>query len=248
MDWDLAVVQGLGGVHDDVENQWYLPLDVYIDDPFSPSAVEKALMVNKRPEPTQVEMDVPEIAIFCDDRAPDASRLLGSGTTQYRLPAEGSTPVSVYGQIGYNYYETKEQERPYDLVYSVETWARYRPVALMLLQHVLARFPLRGTINIVDGRGVERTYLVTQEAVADLTEVRSMVDRLVGFSVTLRIEAEVTLDREPVCVPGFTGPTTPDPGDLPPWNPDFPGGNPGLPGDGLYGSGLADIRATLLED
>lgn len=196
---------------------------------------------------------VPQIAFINDDIAPDPNRLFGVGTVGYRLPAEGATPVSVGGMLGWTQYETKGQEQPYDLVYTIECWSRYRTVSKMLLGEILRRFQMRGTISLKDGNGVERSYLFTQEAISDLTEVASMVDRVVGFSVTIRIEAEVTLDKEAICVPAFTGPTTPDPGDLGPGgpgggNPDYPDGNPGLPSGGVYGTGVGDVRVTLLED
>lgn len=259
LDWDKAVVEAMDCQYDPAENQWYFPLQpLYFEEPeHGPVAIDKAVAVYKRPEPTQIEWDLPLLAFINDDIAPDAGRLLGEGTVGYRLPAEGATPVSIQGMIGYNLYETKGQERPYDLVYTVEAWSRYRSVSKMLLGEILRRFPIRGNLTLVDGNGIERTYLVTQEAVADLTEVASMVDRVCGYAVTIRIEAEVTLDQEPVCVPAFTGPTTTDPGDLGPGgpgpgdgggNPDYPDGNPNLPGGGLYGLGVADIRVTYLED
>jgi hypothetical protein len=127
-------------------------------------------------------------------------------------------------------------------------------VAQFLLQEMMRAFPIRGTISFTSteevGRNVvnDRTYVFFQEGIADLTEVNSMVERIPGFSLTMRFEGELTLDREPYTVPGFTGPLTPGPPNVPPGNPDAPGGNPDLPGGGLYGTGLANVRTTVLED
>lgn len=257
IDYDLAVTRHTGAVLDEEQNEWYLPLQFYIEDPVrGPVAIERALVVYKRPEPTQVQHEVPQIAIIRDDIDPDTTRLY-SPTVQYRLPAPGSTPISIpcgpYGDstIGYDVYETKDKEQPYNLTYTIEVWSRYRVPAQTLLQMMMRRFPLRGTMVVTAteevGRNVrnDRTYLFFQEGIADLTEVNSMVERIPGFALTIRVEAELTLDRVPYTVNAFTGSTSEEPI---PGTPDFPGGNPDLPPGGLYGDGRASVRVTLLED
>lgn len=257
IDYDLAVTRQTGAILDTEQNEWYLPLSFYIEDPaIGPVAIERALVVYKRPEPTQVQHEVPQIAIIRDDIDPDPTRLY-SPTVQYRLPAPGATPVSAYcaplGRdiIGYDCYETKDKEVPYNLTYTIECWSRYRVPAQTLLQMMMKRFPLRGTLTVTAteeaGRNVtcDRTYLFFQEGIADLTEVNSMVERIPGFALTIRVEAELTLEKEPITVNGFTGETSVDPI---PGTPGYPGGNPDLPPGGVYGDGLPRIRTTLLED
>lgn len=251
IDFDLAITRQTGAVLDEEQNEWYLPINFEITDPAKgPLALTRALVVFKRPEPTQVQHEVPQIAIICDDIDFDASRLQ-SQTVQYRVPAAGATPISIAGMIGYDCYETKDKEQPYNLTYSIEVWSRYKVPSMILLQMMMKRFPPRGTLVVSAteeaGRNVEcdRTYLFFQEGVADLTELNSMVERIPGYSLTIRVEAELTLDREPITVNAFTGTTgeTPIPG-----TPDYPGGNPDLPPGGLYGDGFASIRTTFLED
>lgn len=246
-DYDMAVVRQTGATLDRQQNEWYLPLSFFFEDPaVGPVAIDRALVVYKRPEPTQVQHTVPQIALYRDDIDFDEKRLFGQAT-QYRLPAAGSTPVSVGGMLGYNCYETKNQENPYNLTYTIECWARYRTVAQFLLQKMMAAFPPRGTLKVLAteeaGRNVkcDRTYLFFQQGIADLTEVNSMVERVPGYSLTIRVEGELTLDQIPITIPAFTGNQTTDP----------PAGedeNPDLPAGGLYGNGLPNVRATLLED
>jgi len=251
IDFDLGVLRQTGAILDEEQNEWYLPINFELDDPVKgPIVIERALVVYKRPEPTQVQHEVPQIAIIQDDVDPDTTRLY-SPTVQYRVPAEGATPVSIGGVIGFDSYETKDKEQPYNITYSIEAWARYKVPALILIQMMMKRFPLRGTLVVSSteeaGRNVEndRTYLFYQEGFADLTELNSMVERIPGYSLTIRVEAELTLDKEPYTVDGFTGGTS----ELPiPGTPDYPGGNPDLPPGGLYGSGLPSVRTTLLED
>jgi hypothetical protein len=242
LDWDRAIALNFGALHDPIKNLWFLPISpLYVEDPQTgPVEIDKALVVYKRPEPTQIEMKLPEIAIICSDVQPDPARLY-SPTVQYRVPCEGATRASVGGMLGWTSYETKDKEQPYELVYTIECWARYRTVAKMLQQMIMAAYPIKGSIKIKDGLGVERTYLATQEGTADLTEVSSMVDRVCGYSVTVRVEAELTLDRVPSCETAFTGgqSTTPPPGTPV---------DPNLPSGGIYGDGLTTTRVTVMEN
>ena len=237
LDWDLAIVKHICALLDDDKGHYYLPLNgIYIgDDP-----IEKALVVYKRPEPTQVEMDVPLIVITRDDVAPAPERIY-TIAQQYRLPAAGATRVSAAGCLGYSSYEQKEQEQPYDLMYSFEVWSRYRSVAQMLKLMIMTKFPMRrGKIVVTDGIGCERVYAAFLEGTADLTEVNSIVDRLVGFSITVRLEGELTLDRMPEEFPAFTGPQIPaDEAD-----PDAPDPGPG----GIYTTGRPCITIEVIDD
>jgi len=265
IDWDRAVIMQTGAIYDEEQNEWYLPLDFYVEeDPNGAVHIERALVVYKRPEPTQVQHVVPEIAILRDDIDPAEERITTT-VTQYRLPAAGATPVSINGVLGWTHYETKEKDRPYNFTYTIECWARYATVAQFLLQRMMIAFPLRGTITVIAKEEANRdvanprTYLTVQEGIANLTEVNSMVERIPGWGLTTRIEGELTLDRIPTTVPAFTGIRSPDPLPLGPGsdgsgdgtgagNIDYPGGNPNLPGNGLYGTGAPNIRATTLED
>lgn len=247
VDWDLAVLKQTGALLDTTKNEWYLPLSFYVNDPIvGPVAIERALVVYKRPEPTQVAHAVPQVAILRDDIDPDERRLQ-SPTVQYRLPAPGATPVSVGGMLGFSAYETKEKEDPYILTYTIEVWARYKHVAQFLLQKMMRAFPIRGVLTVIageeSGRNVEneRKYLFFQEGIADLTEINSMVERIPGFSLTIRVEAELTLGREPYTVPAFTGPRSDTPSPVTPNNPELPAG-------GQYGTGNPNVRVTLVED
>lgn len=251
IDFDMAVMRQTGAVLDDQQDEWYLPVNFYIEDKIKgPVEIKRALVVYKRPEPTQVQHNIPQIAILTDDWDPDPSRLY-SPTVQYRIPAAGSRPVSIEGNIGFDSYETKDKEVPYNITYTIEVWSRYKVPALILHQMMLKAFPLRGTLTVKAteeaGRNVEcdRTYLFFQEGASDLTEVNSMVERIPGYGLTIRVEAELTLEKEPFTIGAFTGTRseTPIPGTT-----EFPGGNSDLPAGGLYGDGLTTVRTTVLED
>lgn len=253
LDFDQAMVEGLGAEMDTDKNQYWLSLvdaqtgeGIFVKPAGSdaPTEVTRALVRMKQAEPTRDEWILPCILVIRDDATPAQARVWGP-TEAYRLPAPGAKPVVVGGSVGWTAYETKPREDPYDFTYTIECWSRYRTVAQVLLQMAQARYPLYGQVTVVDGLGVERIYHTFQEGTADLTEINSMVDRVCGFSLSVRVEAELTGNAVPQINDSFTGGTVPaDPNN--PGNPFEPGRptepDPG-PG-GLYGDGQPIKRVT----
>lgn len=240
-DFDEAVARGAGALPDDQKNEWYLPLDgIFVQIEGRREPITRALVVYKRPEPTTVSAVLPMIAILRDSTVPANERLL-TQVVSYRLPCEGAKRVSAGGCLGWSSYEQKDKEQPYDFFYSIECWARFRTVAQILLQMMMKRFPQRGTVTVVDSLDNARTYATYQQGVSDLTNVSSMVERIPGFSLSMKVEGELTLDRTPICVPAFTGTLTDSP---------LPGAGGGgyqlVPGPGGYGLVPADSNGIPL--
>lgn len=262
-DWDEAIAAGFGALIDNQKGEWYLPLNIEIRDLSGiHKPIDRALVVFKRPEPTNVDFELPEIVITRDNAVPAANRRL-SPVVQYRLPAPGATRVSAGGQLGWNEYETKNKARPYDFTYTIECWCRYRPIAQMLVQIVMASYPDLATVVITDSIGNKGTYAVYQQGLADITQVASMVDRIAGYALTIKVEGELTSDQASFTVNAFTGATSssPIPGITNVGNgSNNGGGDSGAGGDGangtdpdpgsggLYGTGKPTIRTSLVED
>lgn len=273
LDWDEAIIRAFGAQEDLDKEQWYLPLQgIFVNVDGRPEPVTRALVVYKRPEPTLISATLPMIAVVRDSIQLAEARLV-TPVQSYRLPAEGAKRVSAGGKLGWTHYETKDKEQPYDLYYTIECWARYRTVAQMLLGMVMKAFPARGAVLVLDGRNNDRTYAVFQENTSDLTDVSSLVERVPGFSLSIRVEGELTLDKEPIVVPAFTGTQSnvpfegggytlvPGPGGhgLVPADANgvpiagmggtpAPGQNDPDPGPGgLYGTGLPIIRSSIME-
>lgn len=241
IDWDIASWKVICGEHDTVKNELFMPLGFFVEkanpDPECDDLVEvdRARIIFKRPEPTHMEMDLPLIVISLDDFTPANSRIYPI-TEQYRVPAEGATRISACGELGWSHYETRPQDQPYDFTYTYECWARDRVVALMMIQILMSKIPpLRGKFIVTDSLDCDRVYYATQESTADLTEVSSLVDRVAGFSMTVRVQGELTIDRNPVIGTAVTGPTQETP-----INPDDP--DPGA--GGLYGTGTTNVTIT----
>ncbi len=260
LDYDQAMVEGIGAVFNAAKNSYALDLvdargdGIYVKPPGSdaPTEVRKAVVRFKQAEMAREEMDLPSILFIRDDFTFDEVREW-SPTEQYRVPAPGATRISIGDSLGWSAYETKPKEWPFNLTYTIEVWSRYRTVAQVLLQIISARYPPRGSVTVTDGDDNERVYHTFQEGTADLTEINSLVDRIVGFSLTVRVEGELTQDRVPVVLPGFTGSTRPpglpsDPGwgtpggATGPFDPNSPNPGPG----GLYGDGQPLKRVTVI--
>lgn len=256
IDYDQAVIEGLGAQLDEVKNQYYLSLlgeegrGIYVRPVGSdaPTEITRAFVIFKQSEPTGTEFDLPCVLVSCDDFSPVTSRIFGLSEA-YRVPAPGAKPVGIGDSLGWSHYEVKPQEQPYDFTYTIECWSRYRMVAQILLQMVMAKYSMQGQITVYDTLGVDRVYHAYQEGTADLTEVNSMVDRICGYSVTIRIEGELTLDRTPITAPSFTGPTIPGGAGAAGAAGGAAGGGGVDPGPGgLIGDGLPTRRITLTGD
>lgn len=245
IDWDDAMLRGIGALEDPGKNQFYLPLNgIFVQIEGRATPIDRALVVYKRPEPTQITATLPMVAIIRDSIVPAEVRLQ-TQTMQYRLPAEGAHRVSAGGEVGWSAYETKDFEQPYDFFYTFECWSRYRTVSQMLLSMVMRAFPHRGKVTLTDSLGNPRTYALYQQGINDLTDVASVVERVPGYALSLKAEAELTLDRVPLTVQAFTGSRTKDP------LPGVASGSNGyqlVPGPGGYGLVPADANGVPLAD
>lgn len=246
-DWDIGIARGLGALWDDTEHQWYLPIDLRVqhDGQFEP--ITRVPVVVKRPEPTNLNFVLPQIVISMDNVVPAPSRRLSEGVEAFRVPAPGATRVSAGGQLGWSEYETKGNEKPYDLSYTIECWARYRSMALMLVQIAMAKFEDTGRVTVIDSLGVERIYAAYQQGVTDLTQLGSMVDRVPGYALSLKVEGELTLNKESFTLRAFTGSLS----NIPPTGSGGGSGNGTVPDPGpggLYGTGKPIIRTGIVED
>lgn len=273
IDWDAAIIQEFGAVEDPVvKNQWYLPLPgVLVKVDGKPQPINTAMIVYKRPEPSQIQATLPMIAVVRDSIVPAEARIL-TPVVSYRLPTNGAQAVSAGGEVGYSAYDTKDKEEPYDIFYTIECWARYRVLAQIVLQMIAARLPIRGSVTAVDSLNNTRVYASFQQSISDITELSSLVERVPGFSLSVRIEGELTLDRQQIIVPAFTGTitktplpsggftTVPGPGGHGQVPADANGlpllatdgtistGNPDPGPGGVYGTGLPIIRQSITED
>lgn len=116
---------------------------------------------------------------------------------------------------GFDRYETKDTGVPFDITYSIQIYARHRgkgplpkkgkPTGFTgapgsprnqvnaVLDYVLRRYAPYSQVTVEDSLGDTRKYSSFMEAVSHLDEVPEVTERVLGFAVTLRVEAELDL-------------------------------------------------------
>jgi hypothetical protein len=141
---------------------------------------------------------LPDIAIRPGEPVPAPERYMPGA--KYRWAAPGSKVVTVEQDdvevSGFSHYAEREAPQPVDLTFEIELRAVTRNDALRMLEHVLMVWPFHGGIvTIADSDGVEKTYEAFNEGTANTSELMSVVERVSGFVLTIRVEAEMDLGR-----------------------------------------------------
>lgn len=150
------------------------------------------------PEDVYEKKKIPMILVRRDGVDPAMQRW-HPGTLQYRAPARAALRTAYQGAAtadlleGSDSVEQIDQAAPFDLVYSIDIQARYRVPANRLLDHVLRTYPPYCEVLVKDSIGDTRTYEAFMEGVSSLDQVADVADRVLGFSVSLRIEGELDI-------------------------------------------------------
>ena len=134
-------------------------------------------------------------------------------TAEYRAPAPTARMVGASGRLGADRFVEKQQAHPFDISYTIDVIAKRRTTARSrergasplpetveggsgnsLLQWVLQVYPAYCGVNVLDTAGDYRVYSAFMEGVTRLDQATEVGDRVVGFSLTLRVEGELDLD------------------------------------------------------
>lgn len=158
------------------------------------------------PEDVFEKYDFPLIVVRRDDIAPATNRW-HPGALQYRAPTKTANQVAVNSNpgnpdapdlTGYDYVEELQQAVPYDITYTISVFARNRGggtnQANAVLNAILRVYQPYCLVRIIDSLGDARTYEAFQESISHLDDVPEVTDRVIGFAVTLRVEAELDLN------------------------------------------------------
>lgn len=159
------------------------------------------------PEDVFEKYDYPLISVRRDDITPTMNRW-HPGNLQYRAPAGTAHQTVVNTNPGnpnapdvtyWDKVEQLQQASPYDITYTISIMARNRGglgqtnQANAILAAVLKVYQPYSLVRVVDSIGDTRSYSVFQESISHLDEVSEVADRVIGFAVTLRVEAELDL-------------------------------------------------------
>jgi len=216
--FDEGVVETLGAVIDEDTQNYFLNLPVVETVGFDPpeSSPFYRGTVDPRPglpgipitfaDPEDVfeKYSIPVILIRREGIDPAMQRW-HPGSLQYRTPGRGALQAAVQQspssevKYGYDRAEQVDQAAPFDLSYSINIVARNRGApgirnqANRILDHVLRIYQPYCEIRLKDSIGDARTYEAFMDGVSHLDEVADVTDRMIGFSVSLRIEGELDL-------------------------------------------------------
>lgn len=206
-DFDQGVVETLGAV---VVNGAYFILGLSDQDP--PPGMPGVPVVFSHPEEVLQTHRVPVIEVRRDDINPAMQRWHpGMGT--YRTPQFGTLPAASFipgeAAFGFTRYEVAQQTTPFDILYTINIQARQRQfmaAANKILHYVLRIYQPYSAVYIKDSVGDRRSYEAFLEAVAPLDNVPEVGERMIGFALSLRVEAELDIN-EPTTHPAVTSVT-----------------------------------------
>jgi hypothetical protein len=157
------------------------------------------------PEDVNQALQFPFVEIRRDDISPAMERWHGAAQ-QYRVPALGALPQIVTLRngtqlSGYDRMEMLEQALPYDITYTISVKARYRGAqgktvaqrnqVNAVFGYVLRIYPPYCEVDVRDSAGDIRGYNAFNEGIANLDAIAEVQDRVLGFALTLRVEAEI---------------------------------------------------------
>jgi len=146
---------------------------------------------------------IPAVIVRRDDVVADMARW-HPGAQQYKTTGIGAIPLALdlpngTRVRGFSSKEYLEQAEPVDLLYTVSILAKHRQgigarsEVNAVFKHVLRIFQAYGQIPVIDSIGDLRTYEAFREGVSMLDDLSEVSARMVGFAVTVRVEAELDL-------------------------------------------------------
>jgi hypothetical protein len=203
--FDQGVIETLGGVQlsrtlrDGVKQQpnYFLPLSRFTKSMNFPGTGpgNAVLITFSAPEDVYETPEVPQIVVRRGDHVPAPLRYHPK-TKEYRLPSASAQPVTdtKTGVQGFTKYESKDWAYPYDIPYDLHVLAKTRGDALLLLEHVMRVYQHpASSVYVVDSLKEKRTYEAFQEGFTVIDELARVGERVVGFTVSIRVEGELDL-------------------------------------------------------
>lgn len=197
-----------------VDNNYWLVIPGVCDPPGKPGVPVHFAY----PEDVFETHVLPAVVVRRDDVAA-AMRRWHPGKETYKTEAPGALPVTVtipgVGPVtSVDRSEVQYQSEPVDIMYTVSILARHRQgigsakEANRILQYVLRFYNAYGSLEVLDDLGDRRTYEVFREGISMLDDLPEVSGRMIGFAITLRVEAELDIAfpkefRKATTVPDF---------------------------------------------
>lgn len=146
------------------------------------------------PEETYESELVPEVIVKRGDPAPATARF-HPHTIVYDTPSAAAKVVTAAsGRVGVDVAEVRNAAFPFDIPYDIDVRTRVRNDSTAFLKHLLWIFrPPASPMWLRDSLGDKRTYDAFLESLPAINELASVAERVVGFSLSIRVEGELDL-------------------------------------------------------
>ena len=194
-DFDQGVVETLGAR---IIKDGYFITELASLDP--PPGLPGIPVVFSHPEEVFQTHRVPVIEVRRDDITPAMSRW-HPGMGQYSAPKLGAKAVAspIPGDLrtSFDSFEDAQQSCPFDILYTISIQARqreYMAAANRILAYVLKIYQPYCAVYVKDDVGDRRSYEAFMESLAPLDEVAEVGQRMIGFAMSLRVEAELDIN------------------------------------------------------
>lgn len=192
--FDIGLVETFGAELVDIE----LDGEMVQDYALRVSGVEGPLEYNgmipvvfQSPEEVYQNYYLPHIAVFRSSVVP-ANQRWHPGGREYLIPAASARQIpGADGQLHPNRMEMKHYCNPYDITYDMHLRARRRQPVDLMLRYICQYYPPYGVLFCVDSEGATRGYDAFQESIDNLDEVADISERVIGHTLSIRVEAEL---------------------------------------------------------
>lgn len=190
-DFDQGVVETLGAKV--IGDTYFITELAYLDPPPGDPGIA---VVFSHPEDVFQRHRLPVIEVRRDDITPAMSRW-HPGMVHYRVPSYGANPATRNGVSGFTRMETYQQSTPFDILYTVRVEARqreYMAAANHVIAYVMKVYQPYCRVLVRDSVGDLRSYEAFAESIAPIDNIPEVSNRVIGFSLSLRVEAELDLN------------------------------------------------------
>lgn len=208
-DFDRGMLETIGGII--MGNDYFVPVegvnygyfpDDYRETDLRNEPMPGVIVIFATPDDRVQAFTLPCVVVRRESVDP-AEQRWPSHNLKYQAPAPGAAPVTVqYGGRtiqGWSSYEEQVGAWPYDITYMISVLAQGRNCtreAQRMLRHIMRIFPPKAGngVFVKDTLGAERSYETFSEGPVDLKEALDIVDRQAGFSMNIRVQAELDLN------------------------------------------------------
>jgi hypothetical protein len=157
-------------------------------------------VIFQEPEDVYQTGYIPHIAISRSAITPAMQRWHPVGKA-YQVPSKVAQSVTAQdGSQGPSLNELKGYALPFDITYDIHMRARLRLQANRMLKYLGRFIWAYGSIFFTDNEGDERGYVAYLESIDNLDELVEFSDRTLGFTMSVRVEAELDFS-DPLVVP-----------------------------------------------